>query len=77
MMEGFSGADIGSWCQEAAMIALRENIRARKISIEHFKEARKEINPTLTTEMIEWYEKFGKKLKTRRIEKTKEDQLFV
>ncbi|MFX1306549.1 MAG: CDC48 family AAA ATPase, partial [Promethearchaeota archaeon] len=34
--DGFSGADIETWCREAAMIALRENIRARKVSIEHF-----------------------------------------
>ncbi|MFX0105419.1 MAG: CDC48 family AAA ATPase [Candidatus Hodarchaeota archaeon] len=77
MIDGFSGADIETWCREAAMIALRENIRARKVSIEHFKEARKLINPTLTKEVLNWYEKFGEKLKTRRIEESKEDRLFV
>jgi len=77
MIKGFSGADIETWCREAAMIALRENIRARKVSIEHFKEARKDINPTLTKEIIEWYEKFGEKLKSRRIEESKEERLFV
>ncbi|MCK4380649.1 MAG: AAA family ATPase, partial [Candidatus Lokiarchaeota archaeon] len=76
-INGFSGADIETWCREAAMIALRENIRARKISLEHFKEARKELNPTLTKEVLEWYEKFGEKLKSRRIEESKEDRLFV
>ncbi|MFW9969046.1 MAG: CDC48 family AAA ATPase [Candidatus Odinarchaeota archaeon] len=77
MLDGFSGADIETWCREAAMIALRENIRARKVSLEHFKEARKIVNPTLSNEIIEWYEKFGEKLKTRRIEESKEDRLFV
>jgi len=77
MIEGFSGADIETWCREAAMRALRENIRARKVSIEHFKEARKIVNPTLTPEIIEWYVKFGDKLKSRRIEESKEDRLFV
>ena len=75
--EGFSGADIETLCREAAMIALRENIRARKVSIEHFKEARKDIHPTITPEIVQWYEEFGKKLKRRRIEKAKEDRLFV
>ncbi|MFW9900954.1 MAG: CDC48 family AAA ATPase [Candidatus Thorarchaeota archaeon] len=74
---GFSGADIETWCREAAMIALRENIRARKVSLEHFKEARKFINPTLTTETLSWYEKFEEKLRSRRIEESKEDRLFV
>jgi transitional endoplasmic reticulum ATPase len=75
--EGFSGADIETLCREAAMIALRENMRARKVSIEHFKEARKDVHPTITPEIVQWYEEFGQKLKRRRIEKTKEDRLFV
>ncbi|MFX1551683.1 MAG: CDC48 family AAA ATPase [Promethearchaeota archaeon] len=77
MTEGFSGADIETLCREAAMIALRENIRARKVSMDHFKEARKVVNPTLNSEVIEWYEKFGEKLKSRRIEESKEEGLFV
>lgn len=75
--EGFSGADIESWCREAAMIALRENLRARVITLEHFKEAKKEVNPSITPEIIKWYEEFGEKLKRRRIEETKEERLFV
>jgi len=77
LINGFSGADIQIWCREAAMIALRENIRARKVSLEHFKEAREYTNPTLTTETLAWYEKFGEKLKSRSIEESKEDRLFV
>ncbi len=76
--EGFTGADLESWCREAAMIALRENLRARKVSFEHFKEAKKECYPSITPEIIKWYEIFGKKLKSRRIEEqSKEDRLFV
>jgi len=75
--DGFSGADIETLCREAAMLALRENIRARKVSFEHFKEARKDVHPTITPEIITWYKEFGQKLKSRRIEKTKEDRLFV
>ncbi|MHA1931572.1 MAG: CDC48 family AAA ATPase [Promethearchaeota archaeon] len=77
LTEGFSGADIETWCREAAMIALRENIRARKVTAEHFKESRNDLHPTLTKEIIDWYEKFGEKLKRRRIEETKDDRLFV
>ena len=77
LTDGFSGADIETWCREAAMLALRENIRARKVTVEHFKESRKDIHPTMTKEITDWYEKFGEKLKSRRIEDTKEDRLFV
>ncbi len=77
MTEGFSGADIESWCREAAMNALRENIRARVVSLDHFIEASKMISKSITPEIIKWYEEFSEKLKRRRIEKQKEEGLFV
>ncbi|TXT66869.1 MAG: Cell division cycle protein 48 [Promethearchaeota archaeon] len=77
MTDGFSGADIETWCREAAMKALRENIRARKVSIEHFEEAHGEIHPTITPDITKWYEEFGKKLKRRKIETKKGEGLFV
>ena len=76
-LKGFSGADIETLCREAAMIALRENMRARKVTLEHFKKARDITNPSITTEMIKWYTQFGVKLKSRIIEQSKEDRLFV
>jgi len=76
-IEGFSGADIEAWCREAAMIALRENMRARVVSIEHFKEAKKEVHPSITPEIIKWYQEFGEKLKLRTIQDSKEERLFV
>jgi transitional endoplasmic reticulum ATPase len=75
--DGFSGADIETLCREAAMNALRENIRARVVTMDHFNEARKEIHPTITPELVKWYEEFGQKLKRARIEETKEEGLFV
>ncbi|MEJ2249788.1 MAG: CDC48 family AAA ATPase [Candidatus Lokiarchaeota archaeon] len=77
LMEGFSGADIETWCREAAMIALRENIRARVVSLEHFQEAKESISPSITDEIVSWYEKFAESLRRRRIEKSKEEGLFV
>jgi len=77
ILKGFSGADIETLCREAAMIALRENIRARKVTLEHFKKAKEDISPSLTQEMLKWYETFGKNLKSRIIEKSKEERLFV
>ncbi|MHA1688859.1 MAG: CDC48 family AAA ATPase [Promethearchaeota archaeon] len=77
MTEGFSGADIESWCREAAMNALRENMRARVVNLDHFIEARKVISKSITPEIIKWYEDFSEKLKRRRIEKQKEEGLFV
>ena len=76
-LEGYSGADIETLCREAGMIALRENMRARKISEDHFKLAIESINPSITPKVIEFYESFGKKLKTLIMEQSKEDRMVV
>ena len=76
-LKGFSGADIETLCREAAMTALRENMRAKKVTLEHFKKARNITNPSISAEMIKWYTQFGEKLKSRIIEQSKEDRLFV
>ena len=77
LIENFSGADIETFCREAAMIALRENIRARVVTFEHFKEAREELHPTITPEIAKFYEEFGVKLKRRRIESSGKEDIFV
>ena len=77
MTDGFSGADIETMCREAGMIALRENIRARKVSFEHFKEAANDLSKTITEEVTKWYEEFGDKLKRRRIESSSKEVIFV
>ncbi|MFW9946682.1 MAG: CDC48 family AAA ATPase [Candidatus Odinarchaeota archaeon] len=76
-LKGFSGADIETLCREAAMIALRENIRAKKVAHEHFEKARELVFPSITPDIMSWYEKFGERLKNRIIEQSKEDRLFV
>ncbi len=77
MTEGYSGADLETWCREAAMTALRENVRARKVSIEHFKESKEEVHPAITPEILKWYEEFATKLKRRKIKNEKQEGLFV
>jgi transitional endoplasmic reticulum ATPase len=76
-LEGYSGADVETLCREAGMIALRENMRARKISEEHFNIAIESINPSITQEIIKFYESFGEKLKSLIMEQTKEDRMVI
>ena len=73
-LDGFSGADVETLCREAGMIALRENLRARKITGEHFLMAIESVYPSITPEIVKWYEDFGKKLKSRIIQQS-EDQM--
>jgi transitional endoplasmic reticulum ATPase len=65
----FTGADIESLCREAAIRALRENIRAKIIKLKHFEEALDAHHPSASTEVCDWYEKFEDTLKKRRLGK--------
>jgi transitional endoplasmic reticulum ATPase len=76
-LTGYSGADIETLCREAGMIALRENMRARKISKEHFKLAMEVLNPSINPKITKFYESFGKTLKNVLINQTKDDRMVV
>jgi len=61
--EGFAGSDIEAMCDEAGLIALRENINAQKVSLKHFKAAMKKIHPTITPEMKKFYDDMEKQFR--------------
>ncbi|MGV9203767.1 MAG: CDC48 family AAA ATPase [Promethearchaeia archaeon] len=78
MTEGFSGADIETFCREAAMIALRDNIRARTVNMDHFERAREFVSASINDDIIKWYENYQDKLKQRRVSRSEEEKsLFV
>jgi len=66
--EGYSGADIEALCREAAMNALRKDINAKKVTIKEFEKAMKEIKPSVTKEMNEFYKKILKNVREQKIE---------
>ncbi len=45
--EGYSGADIEGICREAALIALRENLKADTVTADDFEKALKKIKPSI------------------------------
>jgi len=59
--EGYVGADIEAVCREAAILALRKDIKADKIKKIHFEEAMKKVSPSITKDVEEAY----KELKTQ------------
>jgi transitional endoplasmic reticulum ATPase len=61
MTKGYSGADINAVCREAALNALRRDIKAKEVSFADFKEALGKIGPTITHDMEAWYKSFMKK----------------
>lgn len=73
--DGYVGSDIESLCKEAAIIALRENINAKELSMKHFKEALKAIKPSVTKEELESFKK--KADQTKKLRAAPEDLGYV
>ena len=53
--ENYSGADIEAVCREAAMLALRENMKAKNVSMEHFEKSLLEQKPSIAKAEIDKY----------------------
>jgi len=71
---GFSGADIEALCREAAMIALRDNIKAKKIGFNYFESALNIVRASLTDDLIKYYEKIAIELGKGIAKKDKRDK---
>ncbi len=69
--EGYSGADIEALCREAGLNALRENINAKEVTKKHFEEAMKKTRPSITPEMLRYYEKMAENFSSRGMERKK------
>ncbi|MCK4650313.1 CDC48 family AAA ATPase [Candidatus Pacearchaeota archaeon] len=59
--EGYTGADIESLAREAAMLALRENIEAKKVKKEHFLKAMEKVQPSVSKNDQERYKQVESK----------------
>src|SRR3989338_9032420 len=65
--EGFSGADIESLCREAGIDALRADMKAKEVKMKHFDNTLSRMTPSITKEVINYYEKFVER--KRRVER--------
>ncbi|MAJ02127.1 MAG: ATPase [Euryarchaeota archaeon] len=59
-MDGFTGADIEAVCREAALICMRAN--KKRVTKTHFEEAISRVRPTVTPDMLEYYQKMETRL---------------
>lgn len=59
-MDGFTGADIEAVCREAALICMRAG--KKKITKGHFEEAISRVRPTVTPDMLDYYQKMETRL---------------
>ncbi len=63
MTEGYSGADLEALVREAVMMALRESFTVRPIGFKYFLEALKIVKPSLTSDVVNKYERIYEDLK--------------
>ncbi len=62
LTKGYVGADIESLCRESAMIALREDRKAKKVGKNHFDEALRTVRSSVTDEVIKYYDRLAEQL---------------
>ncbi len=63
MTKNYSGADIEALCREAALNALRRDMKAKEVSLADFREAVKKIGPSILTGMEAWYKGFMRQIR--------------
>jgi transitional endoplasmic reticulum ATPase len=54
-MDNYTGADVEALCREAALIAMRAE--RKTVSKKHFQEAIGRVRPTVTDEMMQYYDR--------------------
>jgi transitional endoplasmic reticulum ATPase len=64
MTNGFTGADLEALVREAVMLALREKLEAREVSMKYFLEALKVVKPSLSEDVMEKYQSIEKTLRS-------------
>jgi transitional endoplasmic reticulum ATPase len=74
LTENYSGADLEALCREAAITALRENKKAKEVTMKHFQKALKKVAPSLNEKIIEFYKKFEERFRRKVMEKEKPEE---
>ncbi|MBU0980710.1 MAG: CDC48 family AAA ATPase [Nanoarchaeota archaeon] len=72
--EGYAGADIEAVCREAAMLELRENIKADSVRNKHFEDALKKVKPSVTKEIAEAYSELQDFFRSAKAKEMKEEK---
>ena len=72
--EGYAGADIESLCREAAIIALRKDMKAKEIKAKDFEAAMQKVRPSVTKEIEKAYEDLKEQFKRATAKEMKESK---
>jgi transitional endoplasmic reticulum ATPase len=69
--DGYSGADIEALCREAALFALRDDMKAEEITMKNFEKALKKIKPSITEDLATKYQKAVEDLKKTKMDEAR------
>ncbi|MBN1646240.1 CDC48 family AAA ATPase [Candidatus Woesearchaeota archaeon] len=72
--KNYVGADIEAICREAAIYALREDAKIKKVGMKHFEQALKKVKPSITEEIEKAYEEIEEHFRSARGEEMKEER---
>ncbi len=72
--EGYSGADIEALCREAAMLAIRQNDKAKIVKKLHFENAMETVRGSITPNIIKFYDKVSETLGSGIAKKDKSEK---
>jgi len=73
--EGFVGSDLAALCREAGLAAIRENLKASKVTFAHFDGALKQVRASCDPETLRFYEEFEKHLVRERAGRRREERV--
>jgi len=71
--EGYTGADIESICREAAIHALRKDMKAKKVTMKDFEEALKTVRPSISRDVEETYKKLKDQFSAAHAQRIKKE----
>ncbi|MEM5814680.1 MAG: CDC48 family AAA ATPase [Candidatus Aenigmatarchaeota archaeon] len=75
--EGYSGADLEALVREAALFALRDDMKAKEVTKKNFDEALKKIKPSITEDMFRKYQKAVEELKKSKMEEGEKTSRYI
>jgi len=75
--DGYSGADIEALCREAALFALREDIKAKSVEAKHFEKALKKVKPSIAEDVFKRYQKAVEDLRKTKVEEEEKANRYI
>jgi transitional endoplasmic reticulum ATPase len=71
--EGYVGSDLAALCREAGLTAIRENLKASKVTKAHFEAALKQVRPSMDAEGLKFYQDFEHHLLHERVARRRDE----